>query len=182
MRKGRVAIITGVVVSIAVGGWLWWWSAKAADLDSMERIVRKRYPDVRQISTQELSEWLRSARAKPVLLDVREPAEYAISHLPGARQVSPDTTPGQLTTEIPKEAPIVTYCSVGWRSSGFAEKLSRAGYKNVQNLEGSIFRWANEDRPLVRDGKPAEKVHPYSAYWSRLVKPEKRAEIGKTAR
>ena len=51
---------------------------------------------------------------------------------------------------IAKDAPIVTYCSVGYRSGKMAERLQAAGYTNVRNLEGSIFKWANEHRPLVR--------------------------------
>ena len=37
------------------------------------------------------------------------------------------------------------------------------------NLKGSIFKWANEGRPLVQDGKPTHQVHPYNKYWGRLL-------------
>jgi rhodanese-related sulfurtransferase len=177
LRKSRIALIAGAAFLLVFGGWAWWFSARGADLDSIERIVRKRYPSVQQLSTAELAGWLKSGRPKPVLLDVRETEEFAVSHLPGARNVPPKTDPATLLKTLPKDTPIVTYCSVGWRSSEFAQKLKEAGYTQVQNLEGSIFRWANEDRPLEKDGKPAEKVHPYSATWSRLVKPEKRAAL-----
>lgn len=182
IRKRRLALATGAALFLALSGAVWWWSAKAADLQTMERTVRRRFPDVRQLSTQDLSSWLKSNRPKPVLLDVREPAEFSISHLPGARHVEPDTPVEKLASTLPKDTPIVTYCSVGWRSSDFAQKLQKAGYKNVQNLEGSIFRWANEDRPLTRNGQATDKVHPYSGYWGRLVRPEKRADISKPKR
>ncbi len=160
------------------GGWLWWWSAEGADLDSMQRLVRRRFPAVRQISTADLARWLSSGEQPPLLFDVREAAEYAVSHLAGARRIAPDAKAAALARGTAKDTPIVTYCSVGYRSSEFAQRLKAAGFSNVQNLEGSIFKWANEDRPLVRDdGKAAEKVHPYSDFWSRLVKPERRAEM-----
>jgi hypothetical protein len=44
-----------------------------------------------------------------------------------------------------------------------------AGYTNVTNLEGSIFAWANQSRPLVQEGKPTDKVHPYNAFWGALL-------------
>lgn len=70
----------------------------------------------------------------------------------------------------------MTYCSVGYRSGGFAKKLQDAGYTNVQNMSGSIFQWANEGRPIERDGHRVDKVHPYSSTWGKLLKPELRAE------
>ena len=52
---------------------------------------------------------------------------------------------------------------------------------HVANLEGSIFAWANEDRPLVQGdgegaGAPTSLVHPYDADWGNLVAPEHRAD------
>ncbi|MGH7937844.1 MAG: rhodanese-like domain-containing protein, partial [Bryobacteraceae bacterium] len=76
-----------------------------------------------------------------------------------------------------KDATIVTYCSVGYRSAGMARRLHAAGFTRVQNLEGSIFEWANEHRPLVHDGKAATQVHPYDALWGRLLQPEVRAPL-----
>jgi len=73
--------------------------------------------------------------------------------------------------------PIVVYCSVGYRSSALAEKLARAGMTNVFNLEGSIFAWANEGRPVYRGDtllNPAQ-VHPFNTKWGQLLRPELRA-------
>jgi hypothetical protein len=76
-----------------------------------------------------------------------------------------------------KDAAIITYCSVGYRSAEFARSLRAAGYTNIRNLEGSIFQWANEGRPLAPAGTSAQKVHPYSRFWSGLVKKERRADL-----
>ena len=140
--------------------------------------IAKEFPNVPQLATQDLAAWLADEkRAKPVLLDVRAPEEFSVSHLAGAHRIDPDATASQLDPEIAKDQPIVTYCSVGYRSSALAERLRAAGYTRVQNLAGSIFQWANEDRPLVSDGKPATVVHPYSAIWSGMVKKERRAAV-----
>lgn len=177
VRNGRVSLLAAAIFVVGVGSWLWWWSAYGADLDSIERLVRRRFPTVPQVSTEELVQRLSRQEHRPVVLDVRKREEYELSHLPSARHVDPGTAISKLDPALPKDTPIVTYCSVGYRSSSFAKRLRAAGYTNVQNLEGSIFRWANEDRPLERDGKPTDKVHPYSNYWGRLVKPERRASL-----
>ena len=110
-----------------------------------------------------------------MLLDVREPAEFAVSHLADARQVDPRADPARL--DLPKNRPIVTYCSVGYRSAEFAERMRQAGFDDVRNLEGSIFQWAEEDRPVVRDGRPVKQVHPYNKTWGLLLKPTARADV-----
>lgn len=140
--------------------------------------IAKEFPDVPQLATKDLALWLAdSKRKQPLLLDVRTEEEFAVSHLPGARRIDPEATAAQLDRGIARDQPIVTYCSVGYRSSALAERLRGAGYADVQNLAGSIFAWANEDRPLVSDGKPASLVHPYSAFWSGMVKKERRATL-----
>ena len=125
--------------------------------------VRARFPDVSQISTVQLSDWLADSRREtPVLLDVRTEDEFNVSHLPNAvREVPPEA--------IASGKPVVAYCSIGWRSSETARQLSRTGFTNVFNLEGSIFAWASEGRPLESQGKPVYKVHPYDSSWGRLL-------------
>ena len=83
----------------------------------------------------------------------------------------------KLTAGMPKETPIVTYCAVGYRSGALATKLREAGFTNVRNLEGSIFQWANEHRPLVREDQPVTTVHPYSSLWGRLLTDDVRAPL-----
>jgi rhodanese-related sulfurtransferase len=165
---------------VAAGGAAWRtvFSALPADLESVNRRVRARFPAVRQLSTAELAGWLADAdRPAPLLLDVREPAEFAVSHLPGAVRVDPDASPEKLRPLVSTNRAVVVYCSVGYRSSALAARLAKAGATNVANLEGSIFAWANEGRPLASNGRPASVVHPYDARWGRLLNPERRAPL-----
>ena len=106
---------------------------------------------------------------------MREPVEFNVSHLAHARQVNPDADPSVL--DLPKNIPIVTYCSVGYRSAIFARRLRQAGYTNVQNLQGSIFQWANEGHPVQENGVRVDKVHPYNKTWGLLLKPALRANV-----
>ena len=140
-------------------------------------LVEKDFPSVRSVSTDSLAAWLDDpAREAPLLLDAREPAEYAVSHLPGAVQVDPNASADALADRFAAAdpaRPVVVYCSVGYRSARLAAALEGAGFRHVQNLDGSIFRWANEGRPVVREveGKavPVQEVHPYDATWGRLL-------------
>ena len=138
--------------------------------------IRRDFPAVRRITTVELAEWINDPRrSQPFLLDVRERAEFEVSHLPRAHHVAPDAPAS--TVHQPIDLPIVTYCSVGYRSGAFAERLRAAGFTNVVNLEGSIFRWANEGRPLFRHQRQVEMVHPYNRTWGLLLKNEHRAKV-----
>ena len=148
-------------------------SSPEAELETMTRKVSSEFSDVSEISTQDLAAWLADpARVHPQLLDVREPDEYAVSHLSGAIQVPPDATSDQLIDKIDFSKPVVLYCSVGYRSSVLARRLISAGAEQVMNLEGSIFKWANEGRPMFRDKAPADKVHPYNRNFSRMLHPD----------
>ncbi len=138
--------------------------------------IHREFPDVPRLTTRELSHWLAAReRAKPLLLDVRTEAEFAVSHLAGAQRVDPGARAASL--KALKDAPIVTYCSVGYRSAAFAKRLQAAGFTKVRNLEGSVFQWANEGRPLADARGPAVKVHPYNRQWGALLNPPLRADV-----
>jgi rhodanese-related sulfurtransferase len=145
----------------------------------LQHSLRNRFPAVEWITTQELADWLTDKnRRLPVVVDVRTQAEWEVSHLAAARHVIPGLPPEAALPGVPKDAAVVTYCAVGYRSAELATRLRAAGFTHVQNLEGSIFQWANEHRPLVRDdGAPVTRVHPYSAFWGRLLKDETRAPL-----
>ena len=166
----------GVVLFTVAAGWAL--VAEAQGLDGMKKLVRVRFPDVPQLSTQELSAWLQDGRKpRPVLLDVRTKAEFDVSHLPGARRVDPDAKTADVAPMLEKGRPVVTYCSVGYRSSAMADRLRKAGVPQVSNLEGSIFQWANEGRPLEANGKPATKVHPYNDTFGKMLDAQRRANV-----
>ena len=141
--------------------------------------VRHDFPDVRRITPAQVADWLKDTnRPQPVLLDVRTKPEFEVSHIHGAQQVDPGANADVIKT--PRDKPIVTYCSVGYRSGSFAKKLQEAGFKDVQNMSGSIFEWANEGHPVERVGQRTNKVHPYNAKWAKLLKPELRADVPAT--
>lgn len=150
------------------------------NMGDVTRVVRETFPEVPQLSTSDLARKLDSA-TPPLVLDVRDEKEFAVSHLPNARRIDPKSDPvAQLAAlDVPKDREIVLYCSVGYRSSKAADALRKAGYTRTANLEGSIFQWANEGRPVARTTDKGEiltpTVHPYNAKWGRLLDPARRA-------
>ena len=83
----------------------------------VKRTLRGKFHDVDWITTQQLAEWLADKeRPAPVLLDVRTPEEWNVSHLANARRVDPKATAQETAGNLSKDTPIVAYCSVGYRS------------------------------------------------------------------
>jgi adenylyltransferase/sulfurtransferase len=80
---------------------------------------------------------------KVVLVDVREPREYELCHLEGARLLPLGQLPARMN-ELDKRGQIVVYCHVGVRSTQAVSFLRRAGFSNVRNLLGGIDAWAQE--------------------------------------
>lgn len=128
--------------------------------------VQGQFPSVESLTTAELAKRLERDNP-PLLIDVRGEEEYAVSHLPGALHLPSQAAIA--TAGLPSNTPIVLYCSVGYRSARLAAALQAAGYSNVKNLEGSIFEWYNQGRPLVANGEPVRRVHPYNRSWGLLL-------------
>lgn len=173
----NVWIVLGALVIACLSVWMIP-MARAGDaaLEMTQRLIRSQFPDVPQVSTAELAAWLERDRASaPILLDVREADEYSVSHLAGAQRASDLQSALALLADRPKEGPVVLYCSVGYRSSSLARALLANGYQSVSNLEGSIFAWANEGRPVYREGQQVRQVHPYNWIWGRLLEPDLRS-------
>ncbi len=87
-------------------------------------------------------------RARPLLLDVREPWEYRIAHLKGSTLIPMRDLLGRLP-ELDPERETVVICHHGIRSRQVAYVLERYGFKNVINLEGGLAAWAEEVDPAM---------------------------------
>lgn len=91
----------------------------------------------------------RIAHGEPLeIIDVREPYEWQIGHIPGARLVPLD----RIDAEIPrldKNRETILYCKVGERSMYAAQQLADAGVAEVRNLAGGILRWIDEVDPSM---------------------------------
>ena len=136
----------------------------------VDRQITKRFPELRWLDGPALASWRADgSRRQPVILDARTETEYSVSHLAGAVRIDPYRPLLRPLEGVPVDTPIVVYASVGYRSARVAAWLQAQGYTDVQNLEGGIFRWANEEQPIFSQDAPATQVHPYQERWGLLL-------------
>jgi rhodanese-related sulfurtransferase len=104
------------------------------------------------VDVQTASERLASADP-PLLLDVREPNEYAGVRAPGA-VLMPTSTFLLKAGELPRDRPILVMCAVGGRSANVTAYLLCNGWPDVVNVAGGIVAWERAGLPVKR-GAPA---------------------------
>jgi rhodanese-related sulfurtransferase len=87
--------------------------------------------------------------ADAVLLDVREPDEWAAGHVEGAQHIPMNDIPRR-TAELDQDTDLVVVCKVGGRSAQVTAYLNQQGYR-ATNLDGGMLAWAAARRPMVSD-------------------------------
>lgn len=101
------------------------------------------------VSPTELVARLNDAdRPAPVLLDVREPWEFAICHIAGALTMPMATVPAR-QQELDPDQEIVVVCHHGMRSAQVCMFLERQGFGRVFNLTGGVAAWASDVDPAM---------------------------------
>jgi molybdopterin/thiamine biosynthesis adenylyltransferase/rhodanese-related sulfurtransferase/molybdopterin converting factor small subunit len=83
-----------------------------------------------------------------VLIDVREPHEYQIASIPGARLIPLGELPKHLN-ELDPDADIVAHCKSGMRSQKAVDLLKQNGFRHVRNMTGGILAWSDKVDPRV---------------------------------
>ncbi len=76
-----------------------------------------------------------------VFLDVREPNEYALGHIPGAVFIPRGVLETTIEAAIPRDRKIVIYCASGNRSAFAADTLHQMGYSDVASMAGGFRGW-----------------------------------------
>jgi adenylyltransferase/sulfurtransferase len=99
-----------------------------------------------EIGPRELAAAL--ARGETTLIDVREPHEYEIAHIEGARLIPLGRLPESLG-ELDSSEEIVLHCHTGERSMRALEFLRQSGFRKLRNLRGGIDAWSREVDPEV---------------------------------
>ncbi|MEP6993685.1 MAG: molybdopterin-synthase adenylyltransferase MoeB [Acidobacteriota bacterium] len=102
---------------------------------------------VPEVSVEELKA-MRDRGDALVLLDVREPREWAISDLPDSVKIPLGTLPQNLEKLSPADD-IVVYCRTGGRSSSAVQLLHTMGFEKAKNLAGGINKWAERIDPSL---------------------------------
>jgi len=100
-----------------------------------------------EITAPELKERL-NAGERILLIDVREPWEYEVCRIEGAKLIPMTTIPANLQS-LDVEEPVVCYCHHGMRSLDVAVWLQKQGVESARSLAGGIDRWSAEVDPRV---------------------------------
>jgi rhodanese-related sulfurtransferase len=148
--------------------------AEPPTLQSVEQDVSRRHGSIAHLTPAEALRLVQGGNV--LLLDVREPAEYVVSRLPGAIRVDPGISRAAFMAQhgaALQGRTLLLYCAVGVRSSRLAERVRedalKAGASGIANLKGGIFAWHNEGRPLADGAGRTDHVHPYDRNWGKLL-------------
>ncbi|HEV7839141.1 MAG TPA: molybdopterin-synthase adenylyltransferase MoeB [Gemmatimonadaceae bacterium] len=102
---------------------------------------------IKEIQPSQLASRLKEGEQLEII-DVREPYEWEIGHIPGARLV-PLASIAEEIPRLDKRRETILYCKVGARSMFAAQQLADAGVSDVRNLAGGILRWIDEVDPTM---------------------------------
>jgi adenylyltransferase/sulfurtransferase len=95
------------------------------------------------ITVEELKEMIDSGKDFE-LIDVREPNEYEIVSIPGAKLIPKDQIlSGQALSQLPQNRPIVLHCKSGARSAEALAAVQAAGFGDAVHVQGGVLAWAN---------------------------------------
>ncbi|CAM4418458.1 adenylyltransferase/sulfurtransferase MoeZ [Nocardia ninae] len=101
------------------------------------------------VTARELKDLL-DAGKEIELIDVREPVEWDIVHIDGARLIPKDRIlSGEALSELPQNRPIVLHCKTGVRSAEALAALKRAGFADATHLQGGVIAWARQIDPSL---------------------------------
>lgn len=99
------------------------------------------------ITAAELKEWQDNGKNID-LIDVREPAEWEIVRIPGARLLPKgDILSGEALSQLPADKQPVFYCKSGVRSAEALAAAKEAGFSNAVHVQGGVLAWVNQIDP-----------------------------------
>jgi len=114
---------------------------------SYQQIVNEALQTVPEVAPADLQSRL-SGGEQIVVIDVREPEEFARGKIPGAYTIPRGVLEMQLDGRLPRESTVVLYCGVGGRSALAAKSLTDMGFDKVENLQGGWSAWTNSGLPV----------------------------------
>ena len=126
-------------------------------MKSYDDLVADALSRVKELMPWDLSRLLASG-ARPLLIDVREPEEFSMLHIPDSinvpRGVLEQSCEWDYDETVPllaanRELEIVVICRSGKRSALAADVLLRMGYTNVASLGTGVRGWNDYEQPLV---------------------------------
>jgi rhodanese-related sulfurtransferase len=114
---------------------------------SYQQIVDEALQTVPEVAPADLQSRL-SGGEQIVVIDVREPEEFARGKIPGAYTIPRGVLEMQVDGRLPVESTVVLYCGAGGRSALAAKSLADMGYEKVENLQGGWGAWVKSGLPV----------------------------------
>jgi sulfur-carrier protein adenylyltransferase/sulfurtransferase len=114
---------------------------------SFQQIVIEALQSVPEVAPAALQSRL-SGGEQIVVIDVREPDEFARGKIPGAYTIPRGVLEMQVDGRLPLESTVVLYCGGGARSALACKSLADMGYDKVENLQGGWQSWVNSGLPV----------------------------------
>lgn len=124
---------------------------------SLKDLVADAKTRIREIGAAEAAEAVRQ-NPKTLVLDVREPAEWAEGHIPGALLVPRGVLEAKADLEYAQREPrladraqpIIVHCASGARSALAADVLRQMGFTDVRSMAGGIVAWKEKGLPVEK--------------------------------
>jgi len=110
-------------------------------------------------------EALDSGPPDAMVIDVREPSEYAAGHVPGAINL-PQADLATRLEELPRDRQLIVICQAGARSMRAARFLTQVGFDRVVSVAGGTGAWAESGKPLERAETLAVDVRIVETEWA----------------
>ncbi len=115
--------------------------------------VAKAKATIKECTVSQVEEFLNS---DTILIDIREPEEYARGHIPGAIHVPRGMLEFQIMKTLehigistdPADADMVLYCGTGGRSALATKSMDDMGFRNVRSMDGGIVAWNEAGLPV----------------------------------
>lgn len=108
---------------------------------------------------------LESRDPEALVLDVREPVEYAWGHVPGAVNL-PQADLADRLAELPRDRPLLLICQGGYRSLRAAQFLKQMEFEQVASVTGGTAAWAEAGKPLDRGDVDAQATRVIETEWA----------------
>lgn len=177
MRRLGIQILTTLVIVLMAAAFF---LRNAFTLDRVEQFIQRQY-HVAEISPAVLNRVLEHGAGDYLIFDIRQPEEYEVGHIQNAIRVNPDM-PAQAFErtfgENIRDKYLIFYCSVGFRSSVFVERVEIAalfhGAHSLASLRGGLFRWYKEGFPIYNAHGRTDKIHPFNVFWGLLLRQDNR--------
>jgi rhodanese-related sulfurtransferase len=112
--------------------------------------IDKTKAEIKKVSAADVKAAI-DKKENAIILDVRDPNEYAPGHLPGAINVSRGRLDFDIWDKIPdKNAKIYVYCKTAAVSTFATKTLNDLGYKNAVLMDAMLEDWIKAGYPFVR--------------------------------